>query len=619
MNHPFSSVLESLESRLAPAGLVAISTAGGVLSINGDGLDNHIQVTESSPGEWSISDAFNGGDTLFTLNGGAASASITVDVAQSIKATLNAGDDTLNLDGIHLNGGLTILGNDGNDNVTLGGSRVNGATLVDLGKGDDAFTSIDSVMNGAVSLKTGAGNDTVEILSSSLNKGLTVDLGTESNVFRLSDGVEGGPNHIFGNVSVKATGSILTEQTFDLTPSNGYIAGNVSLSATAGTTRVNLGLDTGDSLQITGGLAIKTGAGDDTFTLLGGISIGGQLSIAAGDGTNVLTTEISETPAAFLSQLTAGSFKYTGGKGADEVSFSSENITIGDSFNFAGGAGDNFVEINLPSLTEGAAESTALHIGGALIYSGTTGTDFLEIGGDQAVIGGQLSFSGGNATNAAYFQPLAGSIGSVKYAGGTGNDSLEIGGYEEFVEEGTSFFDLSEATVQGNIATSFGTGGANFSLIGTTVNGSLTHVSSAAAAMDDSVRIYSSNILGVTNVNTSGAADALVDIQGSLFRSAFNASTGAGNDSVFLGDGDGLGRVDVAVNTFRGAVKIILGAGDDVFGAGRAPASPGVLGNDFLSTVSLDGGAGIDSADFEPGYGNTFASPAIKINFEPGV
>jgi hypothetical protein len=39
-NAPTHSCIESLEPRSAPAGIVTLITAGGVLTLTGDGLDN---------------------------------------------------------------------------------------------------------------------------------------------------------------------------------------------------------------------------------------------------------------------------------------------------------------------------------------------------------------------------------------------------------------------------------------------------------------------------------------------------------------------------------------------------------------------------------------------------
>ena len=201
-NSPSSSVLESLESRLAPAGIVTLNLSGGVLSLTGDALNNDLQITESG-GDWTIASQ-SGGSTQFSMNGGPLLPSITFAAPASLSANLGAGNDDVLISQAILPGTVSIDGGEGNDAVDLTGTSINGMASVRLGNGSDYFTAGGNLFFG---------------------KGLSVDLGAGQNTFDLN------ARSLISNGSISAIagGSAIDKQTFILAAEVADVKGSVTL------------------------------------------------------------------------------------------------------------------------------------------------------------------------------------------------------------------------------------------------------------------------------------------------------------------------------------------------------------------------------------------------------
>ncbi|HYF35589.1 MAG TPA: hypothetical protein VD994_09895 [Prosthecobacter sp.] len=145
----FAGVLETLEPRLAPAGVVTITTAGGVLTITGDGGHNVIHITDlPDSGEWQISDPTVSDCTVrgnLTLNTGAGEDYVY----------LNASDGGTNA----FFGAVRIVTGANADQVELGTSGTNQfyrQVFIDCGAGTDTLTEGDNqFLAGSVLTKAG--------------------------------------------------------------------------------------------------------------------------------------------------------------------------------------------------------------------------------------------------------------------------------------------------------------------------------------------------------------------------------------------------------------------------------------------------------------------------------
>jgi len=581
------SSIELLELRLAPAGIVSVSTAGGILTLTGDNFSNVIEINPSGFGDWDILDPGATG-TMFSLNGAAPLAALAVPILQSVKITLNGGDDQLTLNNLAINNTLNILGNDGVDTISLSGLQVNGITSMDTGNGADVFTQSNSIFTNTYTLKTGGGVDSVQISGAVgfFGRGMTVDLGTDGNTFSL-DVTE---LDVFGSLNVSATGALAAVQNFTLAAADGFVSGSVVMKNTTGASSMSIGNVIGDSLRITGGLTLQGAAGNDSFILNQNLTVGGALTILSGAGSNAVQTFN-------LANLKAGSLVYTGGADSDTFTLNGVNVLIGGNATFNGGAGSNSFNVS----TVGA-----FRVGGSLAYIGGIASDTAQITTADAFIGGLFSYNGGNGSNLASFAPTNGTAGSINFTGGTGTDIFDVGNYL-----GTSVL----VKVLGNVSLNSGTGSSFITTNDANIFGSYTVNSMAGAASADQLTVDDSSFHGAVIVNLAGDALAQVDFDDVFASTTVSISTGGGNDTVRL---DASLVAPTIRSNFIGTVRVLLGAGNDSFEAGDFSSTLNV-GCNFFSTIFVDGGTGADTADYiAPAFNNFFNVPVTAAH-RPGV
>jgi hypothetical protein len=551
-----SSVLESLESRLAPAGIVTLSlTTAGALTITGDAFANDLQITESG-NDWTIASQA-GGDTLFKMNGGPALSSITFAAPLSLKASLGAGNDDMLISGVIIPSTVTIDGGEGDDIVDLTSTSIGGVTTIRLGNGHDYFT---------------AGGDLF------FAKGFSVDLGKGENTFDVN------ATTLLSNGSISAVGggSAVEQQTFILAAELADVRGSVTLrTSTASFTDFEIGALTDDSLRISGNLTLTAAAGDDLVTLVGGIETLGTFAIGLGHGANsVLSSDATLVKARTLS--------YVGGSHQDSVTFSNEALQVTGNMSFNGGAGTNLLDLN---------PFDSLSIGGRLSYSGGSGNDVLLIDGPSAIIGGAVSMAASSGNNSFGLNAISGSVGAFTYSAAAGNDVVDVG-------ESTGVSSL--VTVRGNVSINTGAGSADVMVRDADIYGNLTVNTAVAFGGIDIVRLIDSDFRGNVGINLAGAAESDVIVRDGIFDRAVTVNTGGGDDYVAF---DTDTEVSSIYSIFDGYVRINLGAGNDIFAAGSNPAVD-TVGNDFNSYVDVNGGTGYDRAYFMHfDYNNGFNGP----------
>ena len=551
-----SSVLESLESRLAPAGIVSLSlSTSGALTIAGDALANDLQITESG-NDWTIASQV-GGDTLFEMNGGPALSSITFAAPLSLKASLGAGNDDMLISEAIIPGTVSIDGGEGDDIVDLTSTSIGGATAIRLGNGHDYFT---------------AGGDLF------FAKGFSVDLGTGQNTFD----VNATTLLSNGSISAVAGGSAVEQQTFILAAELGDVKGSVTLrTSTASFTDFEIGALTDDSLRVTGNLTLTAAAGDDLVTLAGNIETLGAFAIGLGHGANSVLTDDAAL-------IKANALSYAGGSHQDSVTLANEVLQVTGNMSFNGGAGTNLLDLN---------PASALSIGGRLSYSGGNGNDALIIDGPSVIIGGAVSMAVSSGNNAFGLNAVSGSVGAFSYSAAAGNDVVDVG-------ESTGVSSL--VTVRGNVSINTGAGSADVMVRDADIYGNLTVNTAVAFGGIDIVRLIDSDFRGNVGINLTGGAESDVIVRDGIFDRAVTINTGGGDDYVaFDTDTD----VSSIYSIFDGYVRINLGAGNDIFAAGSNPAVD-TVGNDFNSYVDVNGGTGYDRAYFMYfDYNNGFNGP----------
>lgn len=559
------SVLETLESRLAPAGLVTLNlTAAGALTVAGDTLDNDFVITESGD-QWTIS-AVAGSTTMFRLNGGAEQTAITFDAPLSLTAKLGAGNDDMTLNGTLIPKNLNVDTGDGNDVLDLTSASIGGTAVITMGKGNDYFT---------------AGGELT------FAKGLSVNLGAGANTFDVNaDSFSSG-----GNVSATASGLASELQAFVLKTGDGYINGSLTLkTTTASPTDFEIGDSAIDVLEVTKAMTLQSAAGEDVVTLKGDLHVGGLLSMRLGNGNNsVVTTD--------LDQLSSYGLTYTGGTGNDTFELEAREVIVAGNFSFSAGAGTNRLDLN---------PSEYLGITKALTYTGGAGVDDFFLDGpaetlenDEIVTGvvvsGLVTMNASNGDNYLGINAISAHLGGVKYTGGTGIDIVDIGQFE-----GNS--DL--INVYGAVTINTGTNEAEVMIWNADLRGNLAVTTNVFAGGADTIQLLNSDFRGTTSLTMKGNADSDVKVDDSIFDRNVTIGTGNGSDYVLF-------DTDAAFNgiysSFYGYVRIFLGNGDDVFLAGGNPVVENV-GNDFNNFIDVDGGAGFDSAYFMNSefYNNAF-------------
>ena len=558
-NFTSTSVLETLESRLAPAGLVTLNlTAAGALTVTGDVDHNDFVITESGD-QWTISTLTDGATaTRFSLNGGAEATTLTFDAPLSVKAVLGAGDDEMILDGVLLPGALNVNTGDGDDILDLTSTTLGGTVTVLMGNGGDYFT---------------AGGDLF------FGKGLSVNLGNGANTFEVNATALTSN----GNISALSGGTAFEKQEFLFKTGVGQVNGALTLRTTTNSfTDFEIGDSVTDSLTVTKAMTVQSLAGSDNVTLRGDLNVGGLLALRVGNGTNtVITTNLDE--------LASRGFTYTGGTGTDDFLLEAREVIIEGNFAFSAGAGTNKLDI-FTSEYFGAS--------GALTYTGGIGQDDLILDGPEVYVGGIVTMNASSGTNSFGLNAVAASVGGVRYTGGTGEDIVDIGQFEG---------DSNLITVRGSVSISTGAGDSEVMVRNGDIYGNLSVITTAGLGFVDTVQFLESDFRGNVSVSLRGNADSDVFVRDSIFDRNVTVATGNGVDYVQF---DTDTEVSSIYSVFDGYVRVLLGNGDDVFLAGANP-SVETVGNDFNSYIDVDGGAGYDIAYFmdSVAYNNAFNGP----------
>jgi hypothetical protein len=149
--------LEPLESRIAPAGLVAVNynATTGALTLTGDSAANAFDVIFVAPGVFRVLGQDDAGTLTDTFIGQAGDTAMTFAKVTS----------------------LTISAGEGNDAIRLFNLRTLQSLTADLGGGNDSLDTLNLGVKGSVSISSGTGNDALEFdgLSTSVGGNFTIN------------------------------------------------------------------------------------------------------------------------------------------------------------------------------------------------------------------------------------------------------------------------------------------------------------------------------------------------------------------------------------------------------------------------------------------------------------
>lgn len=621
-------VLEALEARLAPAGVVLLTTtASGVLTVAGDAGNNTLMITHnSSTGMWDVDDLGTG--TSFKLNGVDMGSSFSMPAQNSINADFKAGNDEFYLrpsssaSGLVLSGGLNIKMGDGHDTFRLGWDSfravtVGGAVTIDGGSGDDTLSIFTHAsFAGAVKILGGTGNDNVQLQGLSAVqtylKGLSVDLGAGSDQFQAHVKYL----NVTGALAIKGAGAVGQNQTVILYSDETNISGLTSVALAAGISTIHLGNESTDQITLGGGLKVTGGSGNDLVSFRGDVNSAKAitLDLKAGPNTTFFDTDGS---------LHTASLSIMGGNGVDAVMHQTGfdlvvhgALTLktgaGSASWIGGGAGTRVMTgsftIQTGADTDGLyLTPEVLHVSGAMkVTMGNGGSGFEITSAVSAFIGGGFTFSGGTGNDSVEFSSPDFRIGgAVQLQMGAGSNSffalggnLHVGGNITYVGGVNSDYltlNNTQTTVVGVINFNGGSAGINY-----------LNVVSALG-----------NLGGVTYLGGSALDQLLLGNSDSLSteRMAINGNVsfkpGAGHGSLYLTDALVQGTLQVVSSTkagenddinfhqsfLHGKVSIVHGAGDS-----NLSVTETYVRNDF----SLSTGAGDDVVELGNDSGRAF-------------
>lgn len=310
MNSRLHSSIERLEARIAPAGLVKISAAGGSVKITGDDLANDIRITPTGTGFLRIvgtGTALQFGDATGGSFDVPFSKDLTVSLGEGADAvqlaegdyfgnvTLDGGADgnSFQLGAVFIPGSLKILAKAGDDTLDISAPgadfEVGRDFLVKLGA-DTVFSTLTAqrlLVGGKFTL---TGGDAVEDFSwgvTDLRVGGDVTLASGRNLDRIALSASG-DIEIGGKLTIKGGDSFagppvpaIVSASYGLAAGGDLtVRGAVSVATVNGLANTTLGGS--ETTTFARGASIKTGKGDNTLTLQGTrLVILGKLSVSA--------------------------------------------------------------------------------------------------------------------------------------------------------------------------------------------------------------------------------------------------------------------------------------------------------------------------------------------------
>lgn len=604
-----SPILEPLEPRLAPAGVVTVSLSPeGVLTLSGDAHDNDVHIGVNGDGTWTIRDLSDTGDpTKFRYKDIEGTLQLSFGrPLHSVKANLQGGADQLTLENLSLAGGVVVKDTAAQerDIFTLLGNTIHGPVTISTGGGDDAIELQRNHLSGHLTIHTGQAIDDV-LLGEGSYKNITANLGGarshESDGFHLYSLT--GPITVLGDVLVRSSGQ--AETYVDFSSPELTILGDVDVRLTGGgNNMMNIGGPTGD--VFIGGDVIYQGGGDGKQLRLGGtlvwdvnITIAGDLIYQADRNENYLIVKTSGT-------VTLGDIKIHSGKDIFYFDFQSGQAAIG-SLDVRG----NSYHSNISIAADQLWIAGDINVRNPVVpKSDTVGTGLdnylnLSIAGDSVRVGGDLNVTSQTAEASIVLSANSGSIGNITYQGGKYGDYFRLQGRQYL-----------EFQVQGDVNMRFANGSYSaIRVAGAVVHGDLTvrsgtHVANVPLEdQSNTVELADTVLFGDVSILQNDQVSGVVTVEGSTFWGRFTINTGGGNDHVWLTN---LTNSFETNNTFHREVNVHLGSGTDIL----LLDDSAFAGEDiYRMPFRADGGSGSDTLYYFPGT-DIFAITPVWLHFE---
>ncbi|GAA5150255.1 hypothetical protein GCM10023213_48920 [Prosthecobacter algae] len=603
MNASYESVLELLEPRLAPAGVIAVSVnAGGTLVLGTvPGLDGDEKVTLERVADGTYRMTPEAGVQLRIGGLNFTTPQIITGVTAGLTANLGAGDDA----------------------VTLNNAFFTKAVSINLGGGNNAFTMTDSNIGGPLTLLGGDGVDLVTFSGAFATVGgaATIKLG-------------GGADGLLGNADRQIFGLGLTIDAGEgndqvrLASSDGddlFILGNLAFVGGAGDDLLSVGFANAE-VMISGALKLTDVSGNETVQFVGNRFDVGSLSLLAGGGNNTLLSSATDF-------FVAKTLQWTSGSGTDDVDFNGNHLRVGGAVSIALGTGGGDGELT---------PLNSLYVAGTVMISGSGANRDLAVIADNVFIGGKVTMAAGAGDGEARLFAINGMFlgGGANLTSGAGDTNLSISGNFRLVSNGsltltnggglgvTSILvggTSTASTINGAVTLKGGVfvGLEMMGTISGAVNLSTASLSAASTITMDGFSNGALHIGGAVKLSmpTLAGQTGVIRIESAIFDNTLTVMGGAGVDTLTinetavnkaftasLGAGDDVFRFEqlnsVGASHFRGAVMLKGEAGGDTFLLGGVGANFAI---NFGQKVTVDGGTGNDalttgaSVTFAPG------------------
>jgi Ca2+-binding RTX toxin-like protein len=373
------------------------------------------------------------GDTLVVAQGGSI-------VADGLFSAVSEGNSAISatfvIDGILASGGAVMNLSGHNNSISIGatGSLTGGSVGIAIFGGSNTIVNDGSITTSGFAIRAiGAGN-TVENTGVVTGGGSTIQLLAGGNTLSNDGLIE-----TSGSQAVVLSGNLNS-----MVNSGTVIAASQTIAINNAAGETSSILNTGTIRS--GGLAIDTGAGNDTIqnngTIIGGISLGdGNDSFTSAHGT-LISAPIDGGAGNDIITGSAGDDHISGGAGADilnggagidwvDYSSAPDGVTVSLLTGTGTGgdaAGDTLA--NFENLIGSAAGDVLVGDGKANIIDGGAGTDTLTGNGGNDTLesaSGKFTASGGGG-NDTILLDVAKLNAASKIDGGAGTDTLELNG-----------------------------------------------------------------------------------------------------------------------------------------------------------------------------------------------
>ncbi len=651
--------IEPLESRIAPAGLIAVTVERGNITLAGSGGDTNLLIQQVDAKTWALTGR-NG--TLVQVGAGApGDLAFATGITGFATLALGGDDDVIVFDRVAVPKGLLVTAGDGNNSIELRHTRIGGFFTYNGGTGSDfVFFFGDKVTAGdsvGVFLGEGNGGFALGAESASIGGDLSVLGGSGPESFFLS----GGALSVKGSLLVDlGAGGTTDIQIFPRSLSVGR-AMTIMDSDTGNVVKVSPHA----SLKVGGKLEIDGRAGVDTIEVgVGSVRVSvGSLKITTDFDND--TDVVKVTPAALLD--VKGNLEVFFNAGDSDTRIESEVVRVRGTLLVESGGGGaasgNALILARSELTVGrdlflrAAADVAraiigaegrLQIGGTLGYTNSE-LLFASLLVAQGKVGGSLGASSGDPASGANLD-IDGTNLSVK-----GDLAVVSDGSAELIADLTNLtigrdlqmlapanavtldLDIERTLAIGRDLRATAGAGAftgildvgaariardlDFTAVATTADtrfiGELGRIQVGgtvnlllAASTSTTTRLANLSVGGLFQFTTGVGADTL-RLDDSVFGGNASFTMNAGNDFLLM---EQLPYITRGSTLFKGNVTIDLGGGSDALSL-AVPAGPGFHAR-FLKAVSFEGGPGSDSLGVSPNVTFALSGQPTVAGFE---